>query len=793
MAVKISQDQIKQLLLAKGDKIALGVGGGVAALLLVGGVVAAVSATSPSGTVKKLTDQASRVNAAVGGPGQEAAPLPGWVDKTGDVRPIDPALFAARGREFEPVFKPNLLRESPQVVSVLNSQLDVIRLPYKAYDISEGPDGEKLIGYLKDKKPDSKDFAAIARNNADTMQRLSGKKPQPRPGQPRPGQPGPGGPPPGGGGQPGSGGAPGGGSRGGGLGGPGMGGDGGSGLGGGSRTDQTVDYATADRVAKENLVLAESVAPLRAVMVHGLVPLKEQMALYQQALKVRPDYDSKGNPTFKGVDPVRFAGFDVQRRVTGLDGTTSDWTDYDYLDRYYTEIRARALRNVMETGYVSRFFRYEDQLVVPLPEVADNLAKYPDLRMPQVTAAVEKMKQDGIPPYTPSDWERRLGSSGKSGSDNPLDPRTTAGGGNGTFGQSGPGGMSGGSGGPPGGGSGGPPGGGGVGGRGGPGGGGMPGEGGRGGRGGPGGGPPGEGGLPGGGAAMPHMDVDYLVLRFLDIDVRPGETYQYRVRLKVKNPNYKLKTGVARTTDATFETLDGQWRELPEAITLPVETQLYAIDPQKYQDDFQAYYKDHNSEFALKRLAEIDALDAGRRAVVQVQQWQATVRIDGTQKREPIGTWVVVDLPVAPGEFIGRRSMVELPLWSAGLANYVLRELAGGVKVAGIKDPRNQPKGWPINFRPASPSVLVDFDGGRRVERVGDRTVSDDAAQELLIIRPDGKLVVRNSAEDMADKSREERNATWTDWLDRVKKRKTAMPAGPGGPPGSGGGFGGRG
>ena len=64
---------------------------------------------------------------------------------------------------------------------------------------------------------------------------------------------------------------------------------------------------------------------------------------------------------------------------------------------------------------------------------------------------------------------------------------------------------------------------------------------------------------------------------------------------------------------------------------------------------------------------------------------------------------------------------------------------AGGVKVVGVKNPDHQPKGWPLNFRTAN--VLVDFDGGRQVQQVGDRRVTDDAAQELLIVRPDGKLV----------------------------------------------------
>jgi hypothetical protein len=299
------------------------------------------------------------------------------------------------------------------------------------------------------------------------------------------------------------------------------------------------------------------------------------------------------------------------------------------------------------------------------------------------------------------------------------------------------------------------------------------------------GGPGGMPGMPGGMGYRTQPDTDFLLMRFLDVDVRPGYTYQYRVRLRLKNPNYgKKPTEVGRPADARQPVIFNQasWRELPVQITLPQETHLYALDPQAYLKTFQDFYKDHGSEYALKRLAEVEQLEAGKRAVVQVQQWQPSVRIDGTTKQEPVGAWVVADLPVAPGEYLGKRTLVELPLWNAGLNNFILRELAGGVKVSGIKDANKQPKGWPINFR--TPNVLADFDGGRQVQRVGDRVISDDAAQELLIVRPDGKLVVKNSADDGLDIERKDRSDVWAAWLKRVKERKFTAAAGPGGPGG---------
>ena len=100
-------------------------------------------------------------------------------------------------------------------------------------------------------------------------------------------------------------------------------------------------------------------------------------------------------------------------------------------------------------------------------------------------------------------------------------------------------------------------------------------------------------------------------------------------------------------------------------------------------------------------------------------------------------------------------------------------------------------KGWPINFRTAN--VLIGFEGGKVRTKLNDKDVVDDADTELLILQPDGKMLVRNSGLDAKDRQRTDRKTTWDDWLKRVQARKdTAVDpaAGSGGrPPG----FGGRG
>jgi hypothetical protein len=292
--------------------------------------------------------------------------------------------------------------------------------------------------------------------------------------------------------------------------------------------------------------------------------------------------------------------------------------------------------------------------------------------------------------------------------------------------------------------------------------------------------------MPGGfaGSMTPPPEVEHVLLRFLDADVKPGWSYQYRIRVKMKNPNFGQKTAVSRPADAKVETLYGPWVPIEEWVTVQPETFLYAGEADKYLDEVQKLYDANGKERRILLVMEQPQVRDGKRAVVQFQTWLPQIRIDGGNKTEPIGTWVVADMPVAPGEFVGRRQLVELPLWSAGLANYVLRELSGGVRIAGLSKDQHQPKGWPVNFRTLS--VLVDFEGGKTRAQVGTKELTDDSATEVLILRPDGKLLVRNSEADKADPDRKSRQETWDKWLERVKARKEAAPTAPT----PGGGFG---
>ena len=138
------------------------------------------------------------------------------------------------------------------------------------------------------------------------------------------------------------------------------------------------------------------------------------------------------------------------------------------------------------------------------------------------------------------------------------------------------------------------------------------------------------------------------------------------------------------------------------------------------------------------------------------------VLLDGS-KREPLGAWVLAEIPVNRGEFIGKKQLISLPLWSAEKVKFLLQTLPK-YKVANAKD---QPKGVLVDF--TTSMMCVDYEGGKAKQTFGQRNVEDESAVEMLILRPDGSIFVRNSAQDAEETDRVEREKGWNDWIKRVE------------------------
>ncbi|MBY0458077.1 MAG: hypothetical protein K2V38_12115, partial [Gemmataceae bacterium] len=225
-----------------------------------------------------------------------------------------------------------------------------------------------------------------------------------------------------------------------------------------------------------------------------------------------------------------------------------------------------------------------------------------------------------------------------------------------------------------------------------------------------------------------------------------------------------------------------KWKPLADTITVPPESHLFAFDTKTYREQTETAFKDQKELLARLQLRD-------NQAVVQVAAWMEQVRT-GNGKREPVGAWVVAEMPVNRGGFIGRKQYIKLPLWSSEAREYLLREVAEPI-VTAPKDKKEhpQPKGWLVDF--SSDAVLVDFEGGRSrfKAKVGfdekgnlvsrERDIVEDSATEMLVLQ-DGKLTVRSSRVDEADELRQDIAKKWAKWLEDVEKRKSAPTGGMG-------------
>jgi len=237
------------------------------------------------------------------------------------------------------------------------------------------------------------------------------------------------------------------------------------------------------------------------------------------------------------------------------------------------------------------------------------------------------------------------------------------------------------------------------------------------------------------------------------------------------NPNYaggnkEAEKYVANPVDARKMVLPGEWIQLDKVLTVPPEDFLYAIDPAGYREEIAKDYKGQSD--LIRRLQAKD-----NQAVVEAVKWMEDIRLENG-KHEPIGGWVVADMPVSRGDYIGKKAFVKLPLWSSESNQYVFRELPAAVFKGKDKE---QPKGWLVDF--SSRAVLVDFEGGKVTTRASGRYITEDSGTEMLIARPDGQLVVHRSIDDTADPNRQTLTTGWDKWLKAVSERRDTATGGP--------------
>lgn len=715
----------KEFLMQKGEKIVLGLALAGLGLFTVMGVGRLIARDDPASKSKEFKDRAKAIDSSRDDETRDPglAPLPGWVTSPVSFKEIEPENFRSSVVAFETVDTPSKKRDNPLVLGISGAQVDLVRAPVKAYEVLVGDHSVK-IGVLKGIKTGDKFDNQKMRDQMKSLgQRSKTPATPPPPPPPTPGTPQT--PPPITATGPSGGGRRGGDRE-------------------GARTPATPDAARIERtlvyvpvedldseLAKPGVVPALSVYPIRMIVVQASFPLKEQLEVIRRALRLKTIEEAAKEtaPPSGGQGPT-FVGFEVERLITDPNGQTYDWAPYDHVANYLSRINVRKYADAPDDGLLQYFLRYDQMMAMPLPELAANLGIYPGVRVPAIVAGVKKLQDASKPPITHSDMQKKF--QGTTGG-NPFQPAAgnNLGGAAGGFSQSGPvigidargmaktndrpGIIT------------------------------QP--------------------IPGTAPITTTMpELEHMLIRFLDVDIRPGFTYQYRIRVKMKNPNYNKKTEVARPDDALKEILTGPWVAIGNKVEVPLDHNIYAADPIAYSEKVQKEYKD------VKIRNLLDNRN-GEQPVVQFQMWTERVPIENG-KSEPAGYWVVAEVPVNRGEYIGHRQLVSLPMWSSEKEKFILQELPK-YKVPGAKD---QPKGLLVDF--STQSLVVDYEGGKVKTKLNDRTIEDEAELEIMVLNPDGSVSVKKSGDERKETDdRAKREKAWYDWLEQIRKDTDAAGA----------------
>jgi hypothetical protein len=254
---------------------------------------------------------------------------------------------------------------------------------------------------------------------------------------------------------------------------------------------------------------------------------------------------------------------------------------------------------------------------------------------------------------------------------------------------------------------------------------------------------------------------ELIPLRFLDVDLDPevvgGQTYEYRIRMILSNPNFGQEKAVAAPDFAKIESIYGEWS--------PVARVSFLEDSQIYAD-----------ERSTRKPGATTDLDRDK-IQVQLHKWIGRTE---TIERTPltVGDWWVERLLVSRGEYVGKSP--DLP-GEAGTVNLVQW-------VAYAYDSVNQMIGADVQRRVRTPAlltqtVLVDFTGGMFQTFMGPTRIQrrDDVPAEILLLEPDGRVTAHLMPQDRENESRRNRFTRWEEWVRNVGKPRERAPAGAGG------------
>jgi hypothetical protein len=233
---------------------------------------------------------------------------------------------------------------------------------------------------------------------------------------------------------------------------------------------------------------------------------------------------------------------------------------------------------------------------------------------------------------------------------------------------------------------------------------------------------------------------DFALVRFIDTTVEPGYKYQYRIKIKMRNPNYHKHNLAYPDVGAAEDIVAPDWTMTP-TVVVPNETEWFAMDDKPDKD----------------------------KMMVQIHRWIDSTLLNPEDQNtlKPIGDWTIWEkAPAHRGEYIGRYDKAELPEWKIDKEGF---ELAVNTKA----NSRYIAVDFSARPRPNSdedPALLLDYSGNRATPVYpGSKKIVEDVPVEALVLTSDGRLVVRGQQDDFNNTERKDRLEKWQQWIRQVK------------------------
>jgi|GEM_PF-6626396 len=711
MNLNLKEFDIKQFMLKHGEWVGLGV---AAAIMLPAFVIGAMNVAT-SGSARANAADIDKLAVAADNKIVQSNPPPG-AEKADAFESLEVRMDQVEPAKYQPPIDwfiqssfEDTKRRAPVVMAPGDFQPTIVQGGFLGRVFVETRDGQVRVVVLSEKK---RDPSPVEKKKLERLKKLlqnrGGGMGMPGMGMPGMGGPGMGGPGMGGGMGGGKGMGMGMGGMGGpGMGGPGMGGPGmgGPGMGPGNRfgagtpgnTVKKLEYMDVDKISNEQGVhFAQDLYPVRMAVVTGTIPFKQQLESFRIALRKR-----NLNELMSILDTpeaeFRFAGLEVDRRVLYPDGREkTPWKErYDETMRTVWKWHmARAMDTEKEDPELGKFWGLQNRggLIWARPELAlpyranEEESRYPKVEIPslkQAIADLEKKGTENVVKVPSRIAERaRKGFDPESDDLGPAEDETKM-------------------------------------------------------------------DRPDSGTKAPEAEdknktgeeeplvPEKGLVRFLDMTVEPGFIYEYRVRVKMYNPNYNKPKDVAYPALAKNKFIVGDNSDVIR-LAVPWETDWYVMDDRP----------------TVERLT------------VQVQRWLGVTTPDPNtdQNHVKVADWCIDDRATASrGEYIGRPDLVQVPTWSMEKEDW---ELARHPKRGGQKLQID----FTVKTNQQFPALLIDYEGGagREVKHNG-RPVTDTAAVQALVLTPEGKLEIRTNVEDKENAERKERYDEWKKRLEAVK------------------------